>query len=84
MTAIDINRMGIMFGSISGYIGYYSLEQKKVKYMNDVQDELIRDVQLDKDNIGYAAVGDIKSIRINFSDFQFTELNFSQFKIHQP
>lgn len=34
----------VLFGSISGYIGYYDLETKKVHYYEPINEEIIRGV----------------------------------------
>ena len=34
----------VHFGSISGYIGYYDLENKKIHYFEPINEEIIRGV----------------------------------------
>jgi hypothetical protein len=34
----------VCFGSISGYVGFFEFESQKLEYIDELYDELIRDV----------------------------------------
>lgn len=67
ITAIKLNKEGVSIGSISGYLGFYSFSTGQMRYLQEVQDELIRDIYLDKEGYrGYAAVGDLEALAVDF------------------
>ena len=44
LTALEVDAEKIVFGAISGYVGYYTLANKKTSYFEHIDEELIRGV----------------------------------------
>lgn len=86
LTAVDISKTHVTFGSISGYIGIYDMNIKLTKYVDTVFEELIREIEInaEKEEIK-AMVGDRCIMIINFAnldDFQMTRLSYDS--VHNP
>lgn len=82
ITAVDVNKDYIAFGSISGYFGIFSLKGKTAKYSEKCEDELIRAVKLFDDQL-YIFVGDEKILKANISDLSIDEtIFFDDFRHH--
>lgn len=50
-----------------------------MRYLQEVQDELIRDIYLSNevDQVGYAAVGDLKALVLDWNNFTSHEISFA-------
>ena len=71
ITAIDLSRRYVCFGSAMGRIAFYSIKEDKDIALSDSQPELIRGISHSKkgDNI-FISIGDISCQRLNAEDLQ--------------
>ena len=71
---IDLLVENVIFGSISGYIGFYNIPKGDLKYIQEIFDEIIRGVLFNLEKIhidgnkAYSSVGDFRGLVINIEN----------------
>jgi len=68
LTCVTTGEKGIAFGSISGYVGFYSKSKQEVTYVKEVFEEIIRTIQFINPDMAYACVGDESGLVLNFRE----------------
>ncbi|KAM3146491.1 hypothetical protein pb186bvf_001460 [Paramecium bursaria] len=80
ITGLDCDNSNVIFGAITGYVGFYQIDTLELKYIPEVFEEIIRQVRIEKHKT-YIIVGDIQALEVDNNTREIRNIKFEN-RIH--
>jgi hypothetical protein len=76
ITALDIDNEWVVFGSISGYLGFYNIERSDLKYIQEVFEEIVRGIHITADKRAFVCIGDYQGLLVDIEKRDYNAVKY--------